>query len=76
MNEEEEEEEEEPHHTGNLEEELHEGAAALLAEPLDAVLEEEQPEPEEHPRPATRRSRRAEGSGESFAMLPYSGRPI
>jgi len=72
MNEEDEEEEqeEEPPHTWNLEEEeeeLHEGAAALLAEPLDTVLEEEQPEPEERTRPATRRSR---------PLLPYSGRPI
>jgi hypothetical protein len=77
MNEEEEEEEEETHQPENMEEEgEHEGAAAPLAECLEAVLEEEQPELEERSRPATRHSRRAGGGGESFAMLPYSGRPI
>jgi hypothetical protein len=51
--EEEEEEEQEPHQPGHMEEgEAHEGAAALLAEHLEEVLEEEKPESEEHARAA------------------------
>jgi hypothetical protein len=51
------------------------GAAALLAERLEEVLDEEQPEPEERARPTTRCSRRAEAAANPLPCCPTQGAP-